>query len=185
MIIYPAPEEPVEADVAVAPPKGSPEEALYDLSVVSASRVIYTPGFKNALFDALSGPSGRFESVIIGIDPGRDCGFSVMGDGMLLDMGKVPCNTVGPRVSGVIGVIKYKSVKVYLGDGPGFEEAAASLSAAGVEYIVLGEEYTSTHGQLHATIPRIRDKDVKAAIRIAYRGAYSGGRLAGKVPRRG
>ncbi len=181
VFLLPAPGEPVIADVAVLPREGSPEGLLYDYSVVRASRIVRKPGFRESLFDALSGPRGFFRSLVIGLDPGRECGASVIGDGLLLDASRMPCGEVGGYARGILADAPYRVYSIYLGDGPGFEDAAASLSGEGLEYTVLEEGYT-TRGPLPGG-GLVKDKDILASIRIAYKGVYGGDWVARRVPR--
>lgn len=183
VFLLPAPGEPVVADVAVLPPEGSPEDLLYDYSLVRASRYVRRKGFRESLFHALAGPSGVFRSLIIGLDPGRECGASVIGDGLLIDASRVGCSSVGGYARGILDDAPYRLYSIYLGDGPGFEEAAASLAGAGLDFTVLEEGYTT-----RAPLPRlglVKDKDILASIRIAYKGVYGGDRVAREAPRKG
>ena len=177
LVLFPAPGEPVDADVAVLPPPGSIEDHVYDYSVVRAGRLVRVEGFRRALFESIAGVRGRFSYVAAGVDPGRECGVSLLGDGVLLDATRLDCQGVGGYIKGLLDDVPHDWYTVFVGDGPGFGDAVESLEAEGLRYVVLEESYT-TRGVL-PVYPWVRDKDILASIRIAYKGVYGGDRQFG------
>ncbi len=172
--ILPDPRGIVYADVAIMPPRDSPEWRMYNPRLIKAAGFIYEDDPEVALFRAIAYPRREFLMASIGIDPGRRCGLTAVADGVVLKAFKVECSSVGRYVKSVIERLPSIESNVYIGDGPGLATASASLEAYGVAYTIMGE-YGTTRYSVNPWRAISRDRDIIASLRIAYMGAYSGG----------
>ena len=183
-ISLPFPGELIDAEVVVAPLRGTPEYHAYSWSLSQyRGGVIRERDPHRALMLALSYPKAYFERVIIGVDPGRECGLAGIADSLLVHARRVPCERLGEIVEELRYTIPWKRWEVYVGNGHGFAYAAASLSAHGIDYGVVEEASTSRPEAKPRMALGIRDRDIIAGVAIALRGAYSGGRLPFTVRR--
>ncbi len=166
--------EYIDADVVVAPLEGSPEESAYaDTLRKYPGPIISDSDSIRALALALAYPDDRFNRLVLGVDPGRRCGFSCIGDDMVVYVGKVDCRGIGFAVKSLLERIPADRHEVYVGDGSGLETAAASFDANSIPYRVTDERGTSK--TLMATkriLDVVKDRDIIASIAIALRGAY-------------
>jgi len=165
-------------DVYVAPLPGSPEEAYYRefLSELRASgaRLVVERDPYRAIYSAVAHPHGYYSTVAVGIDPGGRCAASAVGDGLLLWTWSGPCSGVGAAVRRAASIMPHITFSVYLGDGPGFEEAELSLVGEGLGYSVVPEQDSTVRPVSLGVLKRLLDKDVLASATIAFRGLASG-----------
>ncbi len=166
--------EYIDADVVVAPLEGSPEESAYvDTLRNYPGPIISDSDSIRALALALAYPDDRFNRLVLGVDPGRRCGFSCIGDDIVVYVGKVDCGSVGFTVKSLLERIPANRREVYVGDGSGFEAAAASFDVNSIPYRVTDERGTSkTLMVTKRILDVVKDRDIIASIAIALRGAY-------------
>jgi len=180
--VYPHPGALLDADVVVAPLQGSPEYVLYRESLedytgpVVAARDPY-----HALASALSHPKRGFTRLIIGVDPGRECGVAVIADGVVVRLEKTPCRSLAPTI--IESLDRYPSARAetYIGDGYGFSRAVESMEEAGLAYVIVDESGTTRPSAYAGLFSRVKDRDLLAGLAIALKGAYGSGRLAPQV----
>lgn len=173
--ITPPPGARIIADVAVMPKPGSPEWPAYEATPIEAGGVIVEEDPWRALSLAVAHPKESFSRVLVGVDPGSECGVSAVADGVVLYAGKEPCEGVGSLVAWLASWIPHARLSVHVGTGPGFSQAAVSLERAGIPYSEADEADTS-----NPVIPGLarhswKDKDLRASTIIALLGAYRRG----------
>ncbi len=173
--VTPPPGSRIIVDVAVMPKPGSPEWPAYNATPIEAGGVILEEDPWLALSLAVAYPKTRFSRLLVGIDPGSECGVSAVADGIVMYIGKTPCKSVGSLVSWLASWIPHSRLSVHIGTGPGFPEAALSLDEAGIPYSEADESDTSD-----PIIPGLarhawKDKDLRASTIIALLGAYKKG----------
>ena len=177
-MVYPQPGTLIDADVAVAPLPGSPEEALYRESLDSfPGPVIVERNPYTALSRALAHPRPRFSRLIAGVDPGRECGLAVIGDGVVIGLVKVDCGRLADAIMGFQENYPAARTETYIGDGQGFPRAAASMELAGLSYTVVDERGTTRPPAYAGLFSLVKDRDLLAGLAIALKGAYGSGRL--------
>jgi len=179
LLVYPSPERLVDADIVVAPLPGSPEEPLYRATLDEyKGPVVRERDPHAALSRSLSYPKDRFARLIIGVDPGRDCGVAAIVDGIVISLTRRPCTDLAPTVRELAGLYPSSRVETYIGDGYGLAAAAASMDEHGVEYVIVDEYGTTRPPSYAGLFSLVRDKDLLAGLAIALKGAYGSGRIA-------
>lgn len=169
------------ADVIVAPLAGSPEYSYYARVVEEAMRrgtaVIEERDAARALYRALAYPWDSFPSVAVGVDPGGSgCAGSAVAEGLLLWVWRGGCSEVGNAVESLAEKVPHDTLTVYLGDGPGFEEAEASLTLHGIGYAVVPEDGSTKRPLAAPALAKLLDRHVLASATIAFRGLTRGQR---------
>jgi len=180
----PRPGTLVDADVAVAPLPGTPEEAVYAPYLAEyPGPVIVEEDPLTAAALAIAYPRRGFSLLRVGVDPGSSCGVAAVADEYIIEASKVECGVLGEHVASLAARIPHAALRVYVGDGQGSGEAAASLEAAGIDYGMVDESWTTRRAP--GGVARfIKDRDILASVAIALRGAYHG-RVADRLPREG
>ncbi len=174
-ILLPPPGELIDASIAIAPPPGSPERVLYEEALNDFDGIVISERDPvKALGLALAWPKSAFRRTIAGIDPGRRCGVTVVADDIIVQAYKHPCTSIGRRLATFMEQVPTQAFNIYLGDGPGFAEAAASLAASNLEFAVVDEWGTTKRSLRRGIASYIRDRDLLASLAIALRGAYGG-----------
>lgn len=157
----------VVADVSVEPLPGSPEWLAYrGLERRVAWRVVERDPWR-ALSLALAAPRRAFETLSVGVDPGKLCAVSVVADGFLLRAWKIPCRILGGSLAAFLGRIPHRRAVVTVGSGPGVVEAVSSLSEASLEYGVADESWTTSRPALWRPLRHLKDRDLAASATIA------------------
>jgi len=179
LLIYPSPERLVDADVIVAPLPGSPEEPLYRTILDEyPGPIVRERDPHAALSRSLSYPKDRFTRLIIGVDPGRECGIAAIADGIVINLSKRPCNDLAPTVMELAGLYPSARVETYIGDGYGLAAATVSMDEHGLRYVIVDEHGTTRPPSYAGLFSLVRDKDLLAGLAIALKGAYGSGRIA-------
>ncbi len=166
---------PEPVDVVVAPLKGTPEWRIYGGLVSEAMRlrvrVVKDRDPERALYRALAHPSGEFTDVAVGVDPGASgCAAAAVAEGMVIWAWRGPCSELGASVEDLALKVPHAYFSVYLGDGPGFEEAEASLDLRGIGYHVVSEEGSTRDAFREPALAGLLDRHVLASATIAFRG---------------
>lgn len=161
----------VVADVIVEPLPGSPEWLVYRSLPRRSTYTIVERDPWRALSLALTAPRRSFERLTVGVDPGRLCAASIVADNLLLRSWKTPCHRLGEEIGGLIGRIPAAEREVVLGSGPGVEEAASSLVAGGITFLVADESWTTSRPALWGILGSLGDRDLVASATIALMGA--------------
>lgn len=174
-IVPRGPRIPSEVDVIVAPLDESPEWRMYSAAIRDASHrgvgVILDSDPERALYKAIAYPRDSFSSVAIGVDPGASgCAAAALAEGLLLWVWRGGCRELGAALSRFASSVPHDLLTVYLGDGPGFEEAEDSLAAEGVGYVIVPEEGSTKRPLREPLLARILDRHVLASATIAFRG---------------
>lgn len=172
-IELPSPGSPILSRVVVAPRRGSPEYRAYRevLSSLRGAHIITYPRPLGALLRAIIAPRGSYATILVGVDPGRECAASAYGERYVVWLWKGRCSRVGRAIMGLLSEAPHDSALISLGSGPGFEEAEASLGEAGLGYVVVDELYTSSRPIESRVAGVVGDRDVLASLTIALRGA--------------
>jgi len=170
---------PLGVDVIVAPLRGSPEWRVYAPLLEEAARagvgVVEERDPARALYRALAHPWDAFPSVAVGVDPGASgCAAAAVAEGLLLWVWRGECSGLGAAVAGLARRVPHVILTVYLGDGPGFEEAEESLAAHGVGYTVVPEEGSTKRPLGEPSLAKLLDRHVLASATIAFRGLARG-----------
>ena len=157
----------VVADVSVEPLPGSPEWIAYKgLERRVMWRVVERDPWR-ALSLALTVPRRAFETVSVGVDPGKLCAISIVADGFLIRAWKTPCQALGGSLAAFLERIPHRRAVVTVGSGPGVVEAVSSLSKAGLEYGVADESWTTSRPALWQPLRHVKDRDLAASATIA------------------
>jgi len=179
LFVYPPPDRLVDADIVVAPLPDSPEEPLYR-PVLDEYRgpVVRDRDPHAALSRSLAYPKDMFTRLIIGVDPGRECGVAAIVDGIVIQLSKRPCPDLAPTVRELAALYPSTRVETYIGDGHGLAAATASMDELGLEYVIVDEYGTTRPPSYAGLFSLVRDKDLLAGLAIALKGAYGSGRIA-------
>jgi len=158
-------------DVIISPLKNTPEYEIYHDNIKNLNNVIYEDDPDIALFKAIAYPKLDFSHILIGIDPGRLCGYIIMGDGIVINSGKIDCNKIGNVIKEELNKIPYKSKEVILGTGEGWTTAGVSLINNGLPYKMIREDEVAKFMPKTPIFKIFKDKDVRSAMAIALRGS--------------
>ncbi len=165
--------EPVEGEVLVAPPPSDPLYAAYRPLIESfEGRIVSDESPRRALFRALSRETGFFKDLVVGVDPGRLCAMAALGDGLVIWVWKGLCSSLGSEVERLMADAPYKSLRAFLGAGPGYLEALKALESLSLPVAIVEESgsTSSPYGVPGGLSGVVRDEDVLAALTIAYKG---------------
>jgi hypothetical protein len=157
---------PVRADVVVEPVPGSPEWAAYSSLPVEARYRVSHPDPLTALSLAITAPRRGFARLLLGVDPGRLCAASIVGDGVIIRAAKMPCPQLGAYARSAASRIPHEVFEAIVGSGPGFADAVLALEGAGVPYRLADESWTTSRPVL-GPARTLRDRDLAAAATIA------------------
>ena len=177
-IVIPASLDGVEdarGDVVVAPPRGPEEAIARTIALRTRAGLISDVKPRRALFKALAYPRKDFDSVAVGVDPGRSCAAAVVADGLLIWYWSGECVDLPVMIESLIEDLGYSAVRVYVGLGTGSVEVIEMLGSNGVTvYGVPEEGSTSSPFQPPLRlVEAIDDEHVLAALTIAYKGLVS------------
>ncbi len=157
----------VEADVAVEPLPGTPEWLAYSAAELRVAYRVSHPDPLAALALAVTAPRSGFSRLLLGVDPGRLCAASLVGDGILLRAAKMPCSELGGFAVEAYRRMPSEAFEAIVGSGPGFAEAVASLEAEGVPFRLADESWTTSRPAMWDPLRVLGDRDLAAAATIA------------------
>jgi hypothetical protein len=129
-----------DGDIAVLPPENSPEYQYY-LGILQnqGAPLISERDPLLGLAKAIVYPRRAFRSVIVGIDPGRKCGVTFLGDGKLMHASKIECSHIGSIIKEILGRLPWQLSEIFVGDGAGLVIAQLSMAKEGLSYNVIQE----------------------------------------------
>ena len=165
----------LRGDVAVLPPPGEPEHGYYE-PLLRARGIPYVAERDPlaGLLLALHHPKRMLDSIVFGVDPGREeCGLTALGDGSLFYAEKTRCGEAPAAIEGVLGRIPHRGSKVYIGDGDVPRSLVEGLRERGISYVLVKERSTTSRPVLGPLAPVLRDKDLRASLTIALRGTHA------------
>jgi hypothetical protein len=161
----------MKPDVIISPLKNTPEYEIYYNIIKNLNNVIYEDDSDIALFKAITYPKLSFSHLLIGIDSGRLCGYIIMGDGIIINSGKIECSDIGNVIKNQLSKIPYRTKEVILGNGEGWNIAAVSLIKNGLPYKMIREDEVAKFMPKTPIFKIFKDKDVRSAMAIALRGS--------------
>ncbi|MCE4608023.1 MAG: hypothetical protein F7B61_03580 [Caldisphaeraceae archaeon] len=159
-----------EFDVIISPLRDTPEYAVYHPLISSFKNVVYEEDPEKALNKAISYPNESFDKAIVGIDPGKLCGYVIFADDLIINVGKRGCDEIGEEIKSRISKIDHKRIEILLGSGEGWSEASISLLGSGLSYKIIREDEVARHMPKIPILNIFKDRDIRSAVAIALKG---------------
>jgi len=163
----------LEGDLAVFTARASPEHKYYASRLPPGTPSIFEKNPVAALARVIAYPDPELGVLRIGVDPGRRCGVTFVGDGVLFYWEKVECDSL-PDIAVLARRIPAGSVEVLLGDGEGLGEAIRGFEGLGFNVGIVEEHHTTSTPVSWSIARMLGDKDLAASLSIALRGGFGG-----------